>query len=188
MSPLFALIDELNAHPVHKVELEAEIWKQFGCHKTVLALDMSGFSLTVRREGIICYLAKIRKMQQHNIPLVSQFHGELVKCEADNLMAVFDDANHALQAAIAMSTGCKHMGQTVSIGLDYGHILLIKNKDCFGDAVNKAYKLGEDIARANEILLTDSVKTLLMPARDYSLQAQHISVSGLEFEAWQVTV
>ena len=138
MPPLFTLIDKLNAQPERQTELEADIWRQFGCHKTVLALDMSGFSLTVRRDGIVSYLAKIRQMQQLTIPLVKQYQGELVKCEADNLMAVFDDATHALQAAIAMSVGCKHLGQTVSIGLDYGHILLIKNKDCFGDAVNRA--------------------------------------------------
>lgn len=186
MATLFDYIDQINAHPDAKTRLEAEIWQHFGCHKTVLALDMSGFSLTVRRDGIVSYLARIRQMQHITMPLVGKFDGELVKCEADNLMAVFDNCNQAVLAAIAMSTGCQQMGQTVSIGLDYGRILLMKHQDCYGDAVNKAYKLGEDIARANEILLSDSVKTRLADDKPYRLQSQHISVSGLEFEAWQV--
>lgn len=186
MNTFFSLIDQLNLNPAEKNTFEAEIWQNYGHDKVILALDMSGFSLTVRRDGIIAYLAKIRKMQQLAIPLVINHQGEVVKCVADNLMAVFDDANCAVHAAIAINLASQDIGQSVSIGLDYGRILLIHNQDCYGDAVNKAYKLGEDIARANEILITEQIKERLPAITPYRLIAEHISISGLEFTAYKV--
>ena len=186
MNTFFSFIDKLNLEPTQKAVLEKEIWQQYGHDKAIFALDMSGFSLTVRRDGIVAYLAKIRKMQQLAIPLVNANQGEVVKCVADNLMAVFDDANCAVMAAIAIRQSCQELGQPVSIGLDYGRILLIQKQDCFGDAVNKAYKLGEDIARANEILITEQLQTQLPANVPYTLTAEHISISGLDFTAYKV--
>lgn len=187
MDDFFSLIDALNnSQPKDKAALETELWQKYGYQKAVLALDMSGFSLTVRRDGIVAYLAKIRQMQQLTMPLIAQFHGELVKCVADNIMVVFADCQQAINASIAMSRACKNIGQSVSIGLDYGHILLIKHEDCYGDAVNKAYKLGEDIARADEILITKEIKDQLPVNHGYTLTTEHISVSGLVFLAYKV--
>ena len=64
----------------------------------------------------------------------------------------FDDCQMALDAAMAINQACFDTG--VSIGLDYGQILVIKEQDCYGDTVNVAFKLGEDIAQKNEILIT----------------------------------
>ncbi len=186
MNIFFSLIDQLNDQPEQKAALEASLWQQYGAQKAILALDMSGFSLMVRRDGIVAYLAKIRRMQQLTLPLVAQYQGELVKCVADNIMAVFDDCQQAINAALAMSRACHNIGQSVSIGLDYGRILLINNEDCYGDAVNRAYKLGEDIARANEILITKEIKDMLPAYHHYTLTTEHISVSGLEFLAYKV--
>lgn len=41
-----------------------------------------------------------------------------------------------------------------SVGIDVGDLLLLETEDCFGDAVNLAYKLGEDIARPGEVMVT----------------------------------
>ena len=92
----FSLIDQLNNTSDHSDDIKAEIWRNYGAYKAVLALDMSGFSSTVRREGIISYLAQIRKMQLLTQPLITQHQGEVVKYEADNLLALFDDCQMAL--------------------------------------------------------------------------------------------
>jgi len=44
------------------------------------------------------------------------------------------------------------------VGLGYGKILRIGDEDVFGAEVNAASKLGEDTAKAEEILVTESVK------------------------------
>jgi len=41
-----------------------------------------------------------------------------------------------------------------SIGIDYGDLLLIGDEDYFGDPVNTASKLGEDLAGKGETLVT----------------------------------
>lgn len=185
MNAFFSLIDQLNRHPQQKEELESLIWQTFGARKAILALDMSGFSLTVRREGILAYLRQIRRMQEAALPLVRQCMGDIVKCEADNLMAVFDHCPDAVNAAVAINRACAAIGQPVSIGIDYGHILLIPATDCYGDAVNLAFKLGEDIARADEVLLTDAVRQQLEPGLP-SLKEEHFSISGLDLRVWRV--
>ena len=186
MKDFFALIDQLIANPQQKSHIQAQIWQKYGYKKAVLALDMSGFSLTVRREGIIAYLAKIRIMQHITQPLVTHYQGEIIKYEADNLLAVFDDCQLALEAAIAIRDHCLNQQLPVSIGLDYGRILLIPEQDCYGDTVNIAHKLGEDVAQANEILISDAIKQQLQPSATLQFNTQYISISGVEFLAYQV--
>lgn len=99
-------------------------------------------------------------------------------------IAVFDDCQMALNAAIAINKACFDTG--VSIGLDYGQILVIKEQDCYGNTVNVAFKLGEDIAQKNEILITNTIKQHLSNTIGIELIEQHISVSGLNFVAYQV--
>jgi class 3 adenylate cyclase len=186
MQTFFGLIDRLNAHPEQKDELETQIWQQYGFDKAVLALDMSGFSLTVRRQGIIAYLAKIRKMQHCTQPLILQHNGELVKYSADNLMATFDDCQQALLAAIDIRQQCQQQDAPVSIGLDFGRILTIPQQDCYGDAVNIAYKLGEDLAEKNEILVSDNFYQQITPHTTVQFESHQFHISGLEFKAYSV--
>jgi class 3 adenylate cyclase len=56
------------------------------------------------------------------------------------------------------------------VGLGFGRVLRIGDADVFGAEVNAASKLGEDIARASEILVTKAV-------RDAAA-----SVDGISFE------
>ena len=186
MKTFFSLIDQLNNTPDHSDDIKAEIWRNYGAYKAVLALDMSDFSSTVRRDGIISYLAQIRKTQLLTQPLITQHQGEVVKYEADNLLAIFDDCQMALDAAIAINKACVDTG--VSIGLDYGQILVIKEQDCYGDTVNVAFKLGEDIAQKNEILITTNIRQRLSRTVGVDLIEQHISISGLSFLTYQVSI
>jgi adenylate cyclase len=178
------LIDRMNAAAgADRAELERELAARYQCRKAVLALDMSGFSLTVRRSGIVSYLCCIRRMQQAMEPLLPEFRGELVKFEADNLLAVFDEPRHAVAAARAMARAARDIPLGVAIGLDYGPILLIPGQDCFGDAVNIAYKLGEDVAREGEILMTRAMGDGL-GSRE-SLEALELSIAGLHIAAYR---
>ena len=126
--------------------------------------NQPGFSLSVRRDGILPYLCLIRQMQKLTLPIVTSHHGELVKYEADNLLAIFDDPKQAIMAAMAMIQASINpsvdsiQALGFGIGIDYGEILVLDHVDCFGDAVNLAYKLGEDVARPGEVLITELVR------------------------------
>ena len=181
MQAFYALIDRLDrCEGDERAALESMLWDTFGVNACVLALDMSGFSRTVRAEGIIGYLARIRRMQQVSTPIVASAGGEVVKYTADNLMAVFDHAALALQAAREIRRACLAMNEPleVSIGLACGRFLYVPQTDCFGDPVNVAFKLAEDIAGNGEILATDAVLATL--PRDVAEPAwQHPEISGL---------
>lgn len=44
------------------------------------------------------------------------------------------------------------------VGIGYGRVLRIGDLDVFGAEVNAASKLGEDIAKANEVLVTQAAR------------------------------
>jgi adenylate cyclase len=195
MERLHALLDRYNsALPEQRSAIEAEIWGAFGVQRAVMALDMSGFSLSVRRTGIVAYLGQIRRMVRIARPLVEKFCGCVVKAEADNLMALFPTPLDALRAARAINAELttervahpSPLPFSASIGIDFGKILHIPGRDCFGDAVNIAYKLGEDIARADEILVTNAVLEKLPPEEQERLEVGDFSVSGLALTLWRV--
>ena len=192
--PFFSLVDRLNALPSEDHRgIEDLIWHTFGVEKAVLALDMSHFSLSVRRTGILRYLGLIRRMQILTRPIVGECRGEVIKFEADNLMAVFADASDAVTAAVrinqALGAGTLQSGAeayAVGIGIDHGPFLMIPDEDCYGDAVNVAYKLGEDLARPHEVLITDAARAQLGAEFPYRLVEQQVSISGLEIIAFSV--
>ncbi len=184
-----ALIDQLAAAPeADRAAIEARIWREYGATRAVLSLDMSHFSLTVRRSGILAYLALIRRMQALSAPLVAAHRGHVVKYEADNLIAVFASSSDAALAAVAIqaAVGAGDAGFTVAIGIDQGELVLVEEAELYGDPVNIACKLGEDLARPGEVLVTAAARAGLGPDFPYALEEQSVSVSGLEFTAWSV--
>ena len=72
---------------------------------------------------------------------------------------------------------------SVGIGIDYGEVLLTGGSDYFGLTVNRACKLGEDVAGAGEILITAAAFNRL-PA-DCALRAEplELTISGLSLDA-----
>lgn len=147
-------------------QLSKKMWERFGSERTVVVLDMSEFSKTAREKGIVYYLTLIQKMRDITQPLVSKWSGDVVRYEADNLFAVFTDTEHALRFLVdAFAQVDQHNANsddTTRIGLcagvDHGPLLL-DGDDFFGDVVNAASKLGEDVARPGEVLVTELVRS-----------------------------
>lgn len=197
MHAFLSLIDELNqASGESYTALEARVFEEFQVERTVFVLDMSGFSLQVRRGGILSHLCKIRRIQILAREFIHSVGGELITEVADNVMACFLDCTSAVRAAVGLQRRIRALQQelgsdtilSAAIGLDHGKFLLIPRKDAFGDPVNIAFKLGEDVARADEILITDNVRSQLAPesAADYHLQEMQLSISGVDIHAHRV--
>lgn len=174
--------------------IEEELWNDYGAERVVFVLDMAGFSLLTRKYGIIHYLSMVRRMQLTAEPIVETYGGTLVKFEADNCFATFPDTLSAIHAAIAMQLAFNASNLLtsddfdvhISCGIDQGKILLVGTEDCFGDAVNRACKLGEDVAASGEILVTkDAVKSITSEL-DFQLREVNVSVSGLSIPAYAV--
>jgi len=195
MKAFYELIDKYNSVPSADIAaMEKDIWDKYGVTKTVFCLDMSGFSLLVQRHGIIHYLGMIRRMQLITKPIVEQYQGEVVKFEADNLFAVFDDPSLAVQAATSINIALNAMNTItvdtrdifVSIGLSSGQILHFPGKDMFGDAVNIASKMGEDIAQRSEILVTKEVRESAKDNRALKFEEVSLNISGISLKVFKV--
>jgi adenylate cyclase len=197
MKSFFALIDRLIQAPTaNREDIEKFIWDSYQRELAVLALDMSSFSLSVRRNGVVSHLCQIRRMQLLTEPIVAAHRGEVLKYEADNLLAVFESAASAVDAAVAINHAVNDSPDwsdnvprlAVSIGIDWGAMLVLPGEDCFGDPVNVAHKLGEDIAGPGEVLITGRLREQIGGAPKYSLVKSDLSIAGLNIDAYRVPV
>jgi class 3 adenylate cyclase len=176
----------------HKIE--SELWNRYGAERVVFVLDMSGFSLLTRKHGIIHYLSMVRRMQLTSEPIIKTYGGSLIKYEADNCFAVFPDTLSAVHAAISLQLAfdasnlltSDDFDVHIACGIDRGKILIVGDEDCFGDAVNRACKLGEDIAAAGEILVTQDAIKSITSELDFELREVMVSVSGLTIPSYAI--
>lgn len=175
-----------NAPAPDREEIEARAWSEYGQELVVLVLDMSGFSLLTQRHGIVYYLAMVRRMQRTVGPIISGLGGEVVKFEADNCFAVFKEPEQAVAAAQAIRRAVAadpHPEKIhVSIGIDCGRVLMVDHLDVFGHPVNRASKLGEDIADADEILITAEVFERLPAHAGIDGKRDRLTISGIEID------
>src|SRR5215212_3211845 len=181
------LIDER-----HKIE--ASLWAEYGAEYAVFVLDMSGFSLLTRKYGIVHYLSMVKRMQLTTEPIVKSYGGSMIKYEADNCFAVFPDPLSAVNAAIAMQHAFHAVNLMtsddldiyISCGIDYGKILVVGHEDCFGDPVNRASKMGEDLASAGEILVTREAMLMIPALAGIKTREMNVSISGISIPAYMI--
>ena len=182
-------------NPAARDGLEETIWQEFGVEKVVLVLDMSGFSRITQRHGIVHYLSMVRRMQLTAEPVIESHGGTVVKFEADNCFAMFDDSLSAVRCGIGLNLAFDaanivtpvELDIHVSVGIDRGRVLVVDHYlEFFGNAVNCASKLGEDGARPGEVLITKDVAESLPSDGHIKLEPLRITLSGIEIEAYSV--
>jgi class 3 adenylate cyclase len=172
--------------------IEQQIWSSFGTEASVMVLDMSGFSLLSQRHGIVHYLSMIRRMQLTSLPIVESHDGRVIKFEADNCFAVFPKPLQAARAAITLNHAfaasnlltIDNLDIRIACGIDHGRVLLFNDRDLFGHPVNRASKLGEDIAESGEILVTAEAFQMIPAAAEIRGREMDLAVSGIAMAAY----
>lgn len=163
---LWKLIEERTAPNADVARIDERIWDLFGEEWAVMFTDLSGFSRHVAAFGIIHFLQVIYEQKRLLLPIAAANDGILIKVEADSLLLIFKRSSRALQCAIDMQYACDkyNAGRSpeeqvlLCVGIGFGRILRIGDIDVYGQEVNAASKLGEDTAKAHEILVTDAVR------------------------------
>ncbi len=148
--------------PEKAEEVRQRIWDKFGTKGAVFISDMASFSSTSRKVGVCHFLKMIHRTRQIVAPVIEANRGVLLKCDADNCYAFFKSADDAIRASFDVNGALFEandrfdLGEQVnlSVGIDFGRVLLIGDIEFFGDPVNTASKLGEDLATRNEVLVT----------------------------------
>jgi class 3 adenylate cyclase len=190
---LSRLLNDMISFPERRVEIARNIEDTFGQRKAVLTLDMSGFSRMTQQSGIIPFLLMIHQMQLICRPCIQEHGGTVIKGEADNLFCLFDTVADAVKAGQEIITRLNSVNMIlpadrqlyVAIGIGYGNILNIGNEDIFGDEMNLACKLGEDIAEKGEILLTTAARAELNGS-NIATREGSISISGIALNYYYV--
>ena len=150
------------ADPAEQETARARIWDEYGTEGAVFISDMASFSSTSRKIGVCHFLKLIHRARQTIAPIIAANNGTLLKCDADNTYAFFKRTDDAIQASFDVNSAMFESNERypiaeqiyLSVGIDYGRVLLIDGEDYFGDPVNTASKLGEDLAIKAETLVT----------------------------------
>ena len=174
--------------------LDEIIWEKFATECAILVTDSSQFSYKTRVRGIIHYLALILRSHDILFPIIEKFKGEFLKAESDNILAIFPTVENAVNAAIEMNNKLAEYNKAVPENEDYnicsgiGWGRVIRYEDeLFGDEVNIAYQLGEDIAKKDEILLTPSAYEKIKDSNKFKIEFyQKISFSNFDCDSYQV--
>jgi adenylate cyclase len=161
-----------------RAAIDARIWNLFGEEWAVMFTDLSGFSRRVAEFGIIHFLQIIYESERLLIPVIDEHDGIVLKTEGDSLLVIFRRARRAVDCAVAMqhTLDVYNAGRPAEdqillcVGIGVGRMLRLGDQDVFGSEVNAASKLGEDIARAHEILVTGAVKSALEGEGSYTLK------------------
>lgn len=166
---LWQLIEERTKPDADVERIDQRIWDLFGEAWAVMFTDMAGFSRRAAEFGIIHFLQVIHESHKLLLPIVVEHDGILIKSEADSYMLLFKRASRALECAVAMQHACQTYSKRrrdeeqilLCVGIGYGRMLRLGDSDVFGEQVNIASKLGEDTARAHEILVTANAREVI---------------------------
>ena len=156
------LIQERRAPGADKAGIDQRIWDLLGEDWCVMFTDLSGFSRRVEEFGIIRFLQIIHEAERLLIPVIEDHEGILLKLLGDSFLVIFRNPQKALKCALGLQQLLAAYNPDrlpeeqvlLCVGPGYGRVLRIGDSDVFGAEVNAASKLGEDIAKGGEILVT----------------------------------
>ena len=178
--------------------LEDDLWARAGHVRAVLISDMSGFTRITRARGILHFLALFRQANDIGGKMFERHGGRFLKTAADNLFALFDTVGAAAACGQSMMREAEKLNAGVPsedghvklcLGLGFGKILELSD-DAFGDQVNVAFKLGEDVASPGEILMSaEAVADLRKSTSHRDLAAQlegprQVEVGHVQLDYW----
>ena len=158
-----------------------EFHQKYQVQCTIMSLDMTGFTVSAMEIGELQSLLRILDGQKVCIPVLKEYSAKLIQCFADDIVAVFDDPNSAINAAFEIHRRLevfRHSSQAsnnptqCSIGIGHGTVFKIGPNLSQGDEMNRSSRLGEDIARAKETLITENTFDALKERIDIRFELQ----------------
>lgn len=145
----------------------------------ILVLDLTGFTVSCFDGGQIRGILRILDAQKVCVPVLRERGATLIRAFADDIVALFRDVGRALDAAFEMHRRVALFCEAglagddpaqCCIGIGYGDVYAIGPNRAMGDEMNRASKLGEDIARGGETLLTENAFAALQGRRDVDFE------------------
>eukprot|EP00933_Yihiella_yeosuensis_P039498 TRINITY_DN33550_c0_g2_i1.p1 TRINITY_DN33550_c0_g2~~TRINITY_DN33550_c0_g2_i1.p1 ORF type:complete len:536 (+),score=105.20 TRINITY_DN33550_c0_g2_i1:92-1699(+) len=137
----------------------------------VLVSDLSGFTSTTRKHGIVHFASIIARKRQICLPIFHLRGAVHTSFEADNLIALFPNVIDAVKAAVEMREAIATYNASLDdarqlfkiklngVGVDCGCGTMIDDShNILGPAFTGAYHIGEDLCEDGAVLVSDAVK------------------------------
>lgn len=152
-------------------ELDCRSFPQLFVRQAVVFTDTADFTVSTARYGILHFLMLFERLMPAAERAVRAARGRIVKVEGDSLLLSYPDAAAACRGVVALERALRSTNRgrprnerlRFSYGIGYGDMIDI-DIDLFGLEVNLASKIGEDLARPGEVLMTPAAAASLTPA------------------------
>lgn len=192
---LFDFIGEAIEGGARPEALDAELDQRFGETRAVMVLDSTGFTRATKALGPGYFLSIILRMRRACRAEAKRFNAVGMRCHADNFYAEFKTVDDALAAAFAMH---RHFEENpvpllnkddkfgVCVGIGYGRVLRSDHDGVYGNEMNYASKLGEDIAERGETLLTEAAFAKLSDQGSVQAEKGTFTASGVKLPVYSV--
>jgi class 3 adenylate cyclase/pSer/pThr/pTyr-binding forkhead associated (FHA) protein len=161
---------------------------------TVMFTDIKGSTEYYDRFGDTAGFNMVHECNDLLRSITEQHGGRVVKTIGDAIMAVFDDCDQSVRAAIAMQRRLREKNAVrkkedvtlIRVGLHYG-TGIVKTDDVFGNVVNVASRV-ENIAQPEQIIISDSLREQIAAAefRVVPLGRFHLKGKSEERELFHV--
>ena len=154
--------------PRERASLDGKSWPALTRKRAIVFTDTADFTVRTLRDGILHFLMGFDRAVRALRPVVRKHGGTVVKVEGDSLLLTFGDARAACGAVLALDASLQRFNRRrpeneryrFSYGIGCGDVIEVDG-DVFGLEVNMASKLGEDLARPGEALLTPAAAAAL---------------------------
>jgi class 3 adenylate cyclase len=154
--------------PEERATLDRLTHSELFGRRAIVFTDTADFTQRTARDGILHFLMVFDRVVKEAGKVITRTGGELVKVEADSLLLRYPDVPSAVRGVDEVEALLKKMNRKLpdnehvhfSYGIGWGDVLDVDN-DLFGLEVNLASKLGEDMARPGEVLLTPAAAAAL---------------------------
>jgi adenylate cyclase len=151
-----------------RAEFDRDAFSKLGRRRAVVFTDTADFTLRSVRHGILHFLSPFASAAREITTIVTRTGGELLKLEGDSLLLRYDSVAQACDGVEAIEVLLRRFNRgrrpvedvRFSYGIGWGDVIDLE-ADVFGLEVNLASKLGEDLARPGEILLTTAAAQAL---------------------------
>jgi adenylate cyclase len=160
---------------------EAAFRERHAWQRAILCLDLTGFTASTMELGEMQSLLRILDAQKVCLPVLRECGAESIRCFADDVVGLFAEPDAALDAALELQRRIERFNASelasnnpaeCCVGIGWGEVLKIGPDLAQGDEMNRASKLGEDIARGREILITERAHAVLSGRSDVGFQLQ----------------
>jgi adenylate cyclase len=154
--------------PERRPTLDCRAFPSLFRKRAVVFTDTADFTVRTAQDGILHFLMLFERVVSTAAPKLTAAGGDIVKVEGDSLLIRFADVTAACRGVDALQACLRRLNRAkpkderlaFSYGIGYGDVLDLED-DLFGLEVNLASKLGEDMARPGEALLTPAAAASL---------------------------